>query len=272
MEDLLKKEYLHLGTDHIYKELWQNVQMDQLYKSSKPYGGLWASHTRFDDNRLCDWIDFIELRNKPYELERLTYQKSCLIKFKENIRFLQINDSNDFKNLKESGFTKSVTEKLMDLNYSIEDIPYYEKISKFYDLLYINPNAHPSLKKHCFNTMLALNPEAIEYYKSVLLDIDKQKIIKYEEKKKITEPDQKYYELVKYINGSFKNIGFSGNYQEYILKLNNYKNELAKIIKGNVDDKYLDGINTSFLIDTIIQNLYREKYLEKQKILLKKQA
>ena len=109
--------------------------------------------------------------------------------------------------------------------------------------------------------MLALNPDAIEYYKSVMLDIEKQTIIKYEEKKKLTEPTQKYYDLVKYINGSFKNIGFSGNYQEYILKLNSYKKELTKIIKNNIDDKYL--------IDTIIQNSYREKYLEKQKILLK---
>ena len=237
MENLLKKEYLHLGTDHIYKELWQNIQMDQIYPLSKPYGGIWASHTRFDD--------------------------------KENIRFLQVNDSNDFKNLKESGFTKSVTSKLIDLNYNVEDIPYYEKISEFYDLLYVNPNANPSLKKYCFNTMLALNPDAIEYYKSVMLDIEKQTIIKYEEKKKLTEPTQKYYDLVKYINGSFKNIGFSGNYQEYILKLNSYKKELTKIIKNNIDDKYLNDVKTNTLIDTIIQNSYREKYLEKQKILLK---
>ena len=149
MENLLKKEYLHLGTDHIYKELWQNIQMDQIYPLSKPYGGIWASHTRFDDNRICDWIDY--LADDDYELERLKYQKSCLIKFKENIRFLQVNDSNDFKNLKESGFTKSVTSKLIDLNYNVEDIPYYEKISEFYDLLYVNPNANPSLKKYCFN-------------------------------------------------------------------------------------------------------------------------
>lgn len=267
MENLLKKEYLHLGTDHIYKELWQNIQMDQIYPLSKPYGGIWASHTRFDDNRICDWIDY--LANDDYELERLKYQKSCLIKFKENIRFLQVNDSNDFKNLKESGFTKSVTSKLIDLNYNVEDIPYYEKISEFYDLLYVNPNANPCLKKYCFNTMLALNPDAIEYYKSVMLDIEKQTIIKYEEKKKLTEPTQKYYDLVKYINGSFKNIGFSGNYQEYILKLNSYKKELTKIIKNNIDDKYLNDINTNALIDTIIQNSYREKYLEKQKTLLK---
>ena len=89
MENLLKKEYLHLGTDHIYKELWQNIQMDQIYPLSKPYGGIWASHTRFDDNRICDWIDY--LADDDYELERLKYQKSCLIKFKENIRFLQVN-------------------------------------------------------------------------------------------------------------------------------------------------------------------------------------
>ena len=267
MENLLKKEYLHLGTDHIYKELWQNIQMDQIYPLSKPYGGIWASHTRFDDNRICDWIDY--LADDDYELERLKYQKSWLIKFKENIRFLQVNDSNDFKNLKESGFTKSVTSKLIDLNYNVEDIPYYEKISEFYDLLYVNPNANPSLKKYCFNTMLALNPDAIEYYKSVMLDIEKQTIIKYEEKKKLTEPTQKYYDLVKYINGSFKNIGFSGNYQEYILKLNSYKKELTKIIKNNIDDKYLNDVKTNTLIDTIIQNSYREKYLEKQKTLLK---
>ena len=111
MENLLKKEYLHLGTDHIYKELWQNIQMDQIYPLSKPYGGIWASHTRFDDNRICDWIDY--LADDDYELERLKYQKSCLIKFKENIRFLQVNDSNDFKNLKEyADSNKSIPEDI----------------------------------------------------------------------------------------------------------------------------------------------------------------
>lgn len=204
-----------------------------------------------------------------YELERLKYQKSCLIKFKWKYRFLQVNDSNDFKNLKESGFTKSVTSKLIDLNYNVEDIPYYEKISEFYDLLYVNPNANPSLKKYCFNTMLALNPDAIEYYKSVMLDIEKQTIIKYEEKKKLTEPTQKYYDLVKYLNNAFKDIEFNGNYQEYILKLNSFKNDLLNMLKTDIKDKYLDDVNTNILIDTIIQNLYREKYLEKQKILLK---
>ena len=148
-------------------------------------------------------------------------------------------------------------------------MPNYEKISELYDLLYIDFDAHPSLKNYCFNTMLALNPEAIEYYAPVSIDIDAQKIIKREEKKKITEPDQKYYELVKHLNNTFKDIEFNGNYQEYILKLNSFKNDLLNMLKTDIKDKYLDDVNTSILIDTIIQNLYREKYLEKQKILLK---
>ena len=41
------------------------------------------------------------------------------------------------------------------------------------------------------------------------------------------------------------------------------------MLKTDIKDKYLDDVNTNILIDTIIQNLYREKYLEKQKILLK---
>ena len=267
MKDLLKKEYLHLGTDHIYKELWQNIQMDQLYQLSKPYGGLWTSHTRFQNNRLCDWIDY--LADDEYELERLKYQKSCLVKFKENIRFLEIKNNNDFKNLEESGLIKKVTTKLEDLNYTVRKMPNYEKISELYDLLYIDFDAHPSLKNYCFNTMLALNPEAIEYYAPVSIDIDAQKITKREEKKKITEPDQKYYELVKHLNNTFKDIEFNGNYQEYILKLNSFKNDLLNVLKTDIKGKYLDDVNTNILIDTIIQNLYREKYLEKQKILLK---
>ena len=71
------------------------------------------------------------------------------------------------------------------------------------------------------------------------------------------------------MNNAFKDIEFNGNYQEYILKLNSFKNYLLNMLKTDIKDKYLDDVNTNILIDTIIQNLYREKYLEKQKILLK---
>lgn len=269
MDNLLKQEYFHIGSDRIYKELWLDIQTDQIYHFEKPYGGLWASHLRTDDNRLCDWVDFLE-EKEPMNLERLSYRKNCLIKFKEDIPFLQVRNKNDFKNLKDSGFVKDISSNSIYSGQYITETLDYEKISDYYDLLYVRFCAHPSLKKFCINTMLALNCNAIEYYKPIIVNYSKQKIIRCDNPLKITEPCQEYYQLVNYIVSNFNDIKFNGNYEEYIRKLNTYKNHLISLITTNLSGlginlpSYLDS---NEIIDIIIQNLYRKKYREKQKTL-----
>lgn len=258
----LTKEYFHVGTDHIYKELWLDIQMDQRHQLLKPYGGLWTSKLRTNCNRLCDWIDYLEEDN-PTELERISYKKSCLVKFKENIKFLKIKDNNDFKNLKDSGFTIDISNQPIN---NITELLNYEKISDYFDLLYIDFFAHPSFNKFCVDTMLALKPDAIEYYKPIIVDYSNQQIKTVSNKKYITELNNSYYELLYYIDCIFDDIPFDGDYEKYITKLYNYKSKLIDIVKNNISNFDLPNEILNQTATTIIENLYREHYREKQKI------
>lgn len=264
MESLLKQEYFHAGTDHIYKELWLNIQMEQIHQFSKPYGGLWTSHLRIDSNRICDWIDYLDEQNK-IQLEHLSYKKSCLVKFKENTKFLDIQTINDFKNLKDSGFIKNIQ------NPNFSELLDYEKIADYYDLLYVKFGIHPSFKNFSINTMLALNIDSIEYYKPITVDYTNQKITSIGSKKQIAEPNENYYQLVDYITELFNDMEIDYiNYNEYVNTLYHNIQKIINMIKEvNPELNIQKDINANFLIKTIVQNIYREKYLQKQKTLKK---
>lgn len=264
MDSLLKQEYFHAGTDHIYKELWLNIQMEQIHQFSKPYGGLWTSHLRVDSNRICDWIDYLDEENN-IELERLSYKKSCLIKFKENVKFLNIQTANDFKNLKDSGFVKNIQ------NPNFSELLDYEKIADYYDLLYVKFSTHPSFKSFSINTMLALNIDSIEYYKPITVDYINQKITSVDSKKQITEPNENFYQLVNFITQIFNNMEMDyTNYNEYVNVLYHNIQKTINIVKETYPKLNIKkDININFLIKTIVQNIYREKYLQKQKTLKK---
>ena len=116
--------------------------------------------------------------------------------------------------------------------------------------------------------MLALNPECIEYYKPIDIDIYNHKIINIYNKEYIKEPSKEYYNLVNYIRDLFPDIK-SNNYKDYILQLIEIKKHLLKTLDNKINniDYLKDNIDKSRIIETIIRNIYREKYREKEKIL-----
>lgn len=271
MQPLLKEEYFHIGTDIIKKELWLYPQMDQIYKDYiKPYGGLWSSHRNNDT--LCDWLEYKEEKNK---IEELYHLKSSLIKFKENSKLLPINTNNDYLNLKDSGFIKILESPIIiDKWYYkliINELIDYEKICNYYDLLYVNDMAHTNLRNYSIKTMYALSPECIEYYKPLKVDYKNHKILETKNKIYIEEPNNNYYKFIDYVKTLFNDIN-ENNYEKFIIKLHEESKKIIKYLNenNNIIDIYEQyNINKILLIETVVKNIYREKYLVKQKILKK---
>lgn len=276
MSKILEKEYFHCGTNAIYKELWLYPQMEQIHKSYiKPYGGLWCSN--INDVSLSDWIAYKEDESSIDEIEQLHNMKNCLIKFKNNSKFISIGNRNDYKNLKDSGFVK-ILDKPIELNkhyYTkiIDEIIDYEKLSEICDLLYVDHTSHSILSNYSVRTMLALKPDCIEYYKPIEVDYEQHKILKTDKKQCLKEPNKHFYLLYNYIENLFYDI-HNGNYEDYINNLYTVKNNIIYLLNNDLDDKELNLVNIplkykKLLITNIVNNIYKDKYLEKQKILIK---
>lgn len=272
MSKLLNEEYHNLGTNDIKKELWLNVQMDQLYKNYiKPYGGLWTSH--LNNYSISDWISYKKEKNDLDELDSIRYLNSCLVKFKKDSKFISLENNNDYKNLKDSGFVYKLDTPLkLNTWYTktIDELIDYEKISNYYDLIYINPISNTTLSNYSINTMYALNPSCIEYYKPITIDIDKNKILTIGTKKNIKEPTKEYYDLINTIKIMFQKQIICTNYNEYINKLYELSKSIEQTLLNDIDNIDYPILDKKRLINIIIRNIYREEYLKTKKLLLKK--
>lgn len=261
MSSLLDQEYFHAGSSYIREELWENLQLDQFHPDYiKPYGGLWTSRSRMDIGRISDWVDYLE-DDEPLLFLNISYLKGCLVKFCDDAKFLEIQDKNDFQNLKDSGFTiKNVA--------GYPEILDYEKLSEIYDLLYISPFAHPSLRNYCIRTMLALKSSAIEYYRDVSADYPPRHIVKVGDPKPIPPVSSEYLKLKAKIIRQFQE-GFSyKSYDDYLLQLNQYKKWFfANFKASNPNIKLPNEVWKHDAVETILENLYHEKYLEKKRTL-----
>lgn len=274
MEKLLNDEYYHLGTKSFYKELWLYPQMDQIHKSYiKPLGGIWTSHT--NPFTLSDWIGYKE-ELEDFNNEFLSFMQSSLLKFKTDSKLLKIENNIDYKNLKDSGFIKILETPIkIQKWYSelfINEIIDYEKISEYYDLMYVTDYAHKNLSNFSVRTMFALNPECIDYYKPLNVNYENHKILKTEDKTYLTEPDTTYYKLIDYVRSLFSIIN-EKDYDRYIELLIKETKAIENILLKNINNINLslpNKIDKSEVIKTIIKNVYREQYIDKQKKLLKK--
>lgn len=268
MNNLLDVEYFHFGTNNIRKELWLNLYMiNEKYNYSKPLGGLWCSNQ--NAYNFCDWLTYKEEEEeKPYDYDIYVGNKtSSLVKFRDNVKLLSINNKNDFKNLKDSGMTVKLDTPikmygLLDYEY-IYELPDYNKIKKLYDLLYINSYADRSLNQYSVNTMLAINPNTIEYFKPINCDYYTKEIISIGEKEYIKDLDSNYLELLKYL-------------KEYLLKLNyDTKNnllnakEIADTLLDNKDitDRLPNDIDKKHALGVAITNINNDLQEEKKLVL-----
>jgi len=269
MNDLLKEEYFHLGTDHINLELWNKIYMDHIKNNYiKPIGGLWSSH--LNDFYISDWLEYMLHHANDYQKERLYYAKACLVKFKEDSKLLTIETNNDYKNLKDSGYTQNLSNPIPVNNYGkkilINEILDYDKIFRDFNLLYIFPLANESLHNYSVNTMFALKPEIIDYYKPIEFDINERKITCIGDKKEIEEISYEYKELYDYIKTIFN------EYKKSIIYINEeqYINELYKLIERIVNElesqdiPYLKDKDKKWYIKSIARNIFIDTYTKEK--------
>jgi len=268
--DILEKEFVHIGTDKIYKELWQNINMDQKYRLTKPYGGLYCSNYH---GAICDWLCYAEEEFEEI-FDYISSLPACFIKLKKDTKLLVLNDKNDLRKLKENDLIINYEDNPIHIyklyyEYKITFLPDYEKISNIYDAIYVNPNIDNAFKQYDFPTLLITNPNAIEYYKP--FSYNNTTITEIKDKQKVTELNEDYFKYYKYIEKKFSTID-STNYEEYIEKLNQLRNLIIND-QNNLCDKLgfdiNEKINSLLLLKTIANNVYREKYLSKQKVLHK---
>lgn len=269
MSDLLNKEYITNGTNEIYKELWQNINIDQINTITKPYGGLWCSNK---NNDVSDWLTYLKLEMPDYY--NITYKNNCIVKFKNNSKLLVLDNNLDFINLKKSNLIIDLSNNPIIINkfyysYCIDKMPDYEKISNYYDLIYINPYCDISLKQYTVKTMLVINPSCIEYYKTMQLD-KKNNIIYTSQNKIINNPNKDYYYYVEYIKKCFDNIDDT-NYILYIKKLNELKNNILsnKNYLYNNLGYNINNIDSYKLLYVVLTNICTDLYNKKRKTLTK---
>lgn len=271
MKELLNKEYFHFGTDKIKRELWLNLHILTKYPNyMKPLGGLWCSNQ--NNYILCDWLMYIEDMSElkdGYDYDDYVCNKnSSLIKFKNNAKLLTINNKNDFKNLRDSGLIKKLKVPIRICNdfdfIYVDEIPDYEKIKKLYDLLYVNSYADKSLYQYSIITMLAINPDVIEYYKPLKCDYLERKIIEVGEKETINDLSSNYLLLVKFIRQLIvndMNILNNDIYEvrkQMINELMTNKN-IINLIPNDIDKKHA--------LEVAIINTYNEIRDEKKLVL-----
>ena len=272
MNNLLEKEYFHFGTDKIKRELWLNLYMQTKYSNySKPIGGLWCS--KQNKYILCDWLLYIEDMRKSRQDHNyddyVRNKKSSLIKFKEDAKLLTISNKNDFKNLKDSGLIKKLKEPIrifdiFDFIY-ITEIPDYEKIKKLYDLLYVDTFTDKSLYQYSVNTMLAINPDAIEYYKPLKCDYTERRIIEIGDKYTIGKLSNDYSLLLKHIKeiiiskAKYFNDNDLYEMRKELLKLLLNDKNIIKLIPSDIDKDHA--------LKVAIVNAYNEIQDEKKLIL-----
>ena len=272
MENLLDKEYLHNGTDIIYKELWNKIYMNPENSNyAKPVGGFWTVEY---NETFSEWIDFLYDRKRSMYYDAVN-KKNLILKLKDKSKILTIKDKNDYKNLLNSGLIMKLDTPIKQANIFgydiIEEIPDYYKIEELYDALYVTPYGDTSLNTFAVNTMLILNPDAIDYFKRIEFlyttedDICSMEVKTIGKKEKIKQITDNYYKLFNLIENEFINKIKSSK------DLNTIRNILIKEFNSNdkIDLLIRNGIEKTIIIRSIIHNI-ETKHKDEIKRLIKK--
>lgn len=268
MVNLLDKEYFHLGTNNIKSELWIDLYEDQFHDYNiKPGGCLWCSTF---DNNLGDWVNYLRMTAKE-NFDYVIANKNCsLVKFKNNTRFLKIENESDIKNLYDSGLIIPLPEPVyVNVYHNKARTDYildYDKIKQNYDLMYmgldLNKESNSSFQLYRVKTMLALNPNAIEYFKPLDVDFYYDSITKIYDKKTVSKPCKDYYAYINYINELFDKEIFTTKDELYKVKekiINFISNDLKK------QSFNFPSLDKDLLINNNVNNAYykRKKLLDK---------
>ena len=268
MNNLLDEEYMHIGTNRISRELWKDEQSVLDYNDyAKPIGGLWTSP--INSYTICDWMEYeTEQDNFPVKYDCTYLNDACIVKVKNNAKLLTIKTKEDFDKLDDMKLLIHLDKPIKFYYYydylEFDKMPNYDKIAERYDVIYINPYVDTSLYKHSVITLLILNPDVIEYYKPVVLNLEKMEIHNAGEKSYLEEVSADYKELVKKIEGLFTDIN-TNDYKIYIEKLYEMKRQVEML----AFKKHYKNMDNN-VIHTIIENEVAKRYKAKRKELLLK--
>lgn len=226
MKNLIERDYVHIGNNEIQKDLWYNVKNN----GKKPIGGLWTSP--YIKECICDWIENISMN--PDEYIRNNVSKGCLIKLNPNSKLCYIQSEKELRKMEE------YKNGMLD----------FEKLSKKYDLFYVNPEGFKSFYHWTIRTMLILNIDAIESY--IPFDINYEEISpfyyryyieKMYPKKNVMDYTETYHQL------------FSVFIEKYlpILSISN-KNIIKRNLLEECKNKIIEKQNIYGICDAIVEN------------------
>ena len=263
MENILDKEFLHNGTGEIYSELWQKPHLTTL-PYVKPVGGFWT--VPFNDSFFSIWLEYLQ-ENDMQAFYDVINKKNVLVKLKSNTKLLTITSEEDLDKLRKMNLTIKIDEPIVkevnNYSYTITEIPDYEKIFELYDAIYINPwtkSTSTLLKPYSVATMLILNQDVIDYYRTVTLeynaDYDMLNVKEISEKKTIKKPNKKYYELINIIKEELIPLlkKLDGIDKENLLSL--IEEIKKKYVNSSDFDKYFDNnLRKTYVIINIIDNI-----------------
>ena len=121
----------------------------------------------------------------------------------------------------------------------LDEIPNYEKIRDYYDVLYVDPYIDKVFLQYSIETILGLKEEAIEYYKPIEANYINHSIISVGDKKSVIPKSKEYINFVKEIQLLFNNIKYK-NYDDMITVLYNLRDSIFNEFS---DKKTLEDIN-----------------------------
>ncbi len=230
-------KFVHIGSSSIRKELFIDILNDGI----KPYGGFWACPNNNIEGSISDRTDYI-LENQEGKFLRYDENKGCLFNLKENTSILYLLTDNDVKNAKE---------KWSNGNY-ID----YEKISKIYDAIYINPYSFSyNLRQNEFynwniRSLLIFNLDCIDEYVPFEFEIIPNKgayIKKVEQPQKIKSLPPNYY-CIKSLIYTLLKLKIEKQITSDSINIEQTKFELMKEFKNILDE------NSYNMVEAIIIN------------------
>ena len=231
-DTILKDTYVHIGTSHIKKDLWYNVQN----RDKKPIGGLWTSP--YIEDCICEWLDFVG--EHPERFSKDFIKEGCFITIKEDSKIYKMD---------------SVKEFIQLYQYYNKHID-FEDLSRNYDVMYVNPCVSREFSNWDVRTLYILNIEAIKNYTP--FDIKAKQLspyyVHYEVdqiglKTQVEAHSELYYEVYEMFLEKYKKILSLEEVKKLLLE--NCKQDFSYI-----QDLYL-------ICDALVENEYQKKKINK---------
>lgn len=291
-------KYIAIGFPILSRDIFKKVLRPLENSCFKPNGGLWSSTYISNIYNISSWYTYLLEENRETALFK-DINNACIFTLKENAKIIDIDNFDTLFYL-----TKKYPSYHHLLNY-FQDISEdnlifdFEKLSKDYDGVHVNPNNPKLFKTKIFNswcveTLLLFNLDCIKEYQTVKIEADPYSYNTIPYIKEISNPKQiannsSYYleldslakklfqkELLINKNANFKDYD---NYFETLIMIANKIIYTLSVEEDNLCQKIIEfhskeglNIKKESLIRNIVLNLvadYLDSDIERIKTLPK---